>query len=88
MTEQFVVHIVREAFYHVFLIVGPLLLVSLVVGLIISVFQAATSISEQTLTFVPKLIAVFVAMVILLPFMITTMKTFLVEIINIIPTLK
>lgn len=83
-----VMQIIRDAFYYVMLIVGPLLLVSLIVGLIISIFQAATSISEQTLTFVPKLLAVFVVIVLLLPYIISTMKTYAIEIINIIPTLK
>jgi flagellar biosynthetic protein FliQ len=72
--------IVRDAFYYVLLVVGPLLIVSLVVGLIISIFQAATSISEQTLTFVPKLLAVFLVIVLLLPFMISSMKTFTLQI--------
>ncbi len=83
-----VVSIVREAFYNVMIVVGPLLLVSLVVGLIISIFQAATSISEQTLTFVPKLIAVFVTTVLLLPFMMNALKTYTIEMIKMIETLK
>ncbi len=84
MSEEFVIQIVRDAFYYIIIIVGPLLLVSLVVGLIISIFQAATSISEQTLTFVPKLIAVFVVIVLLLPYMINSMKTFTYEIFRLI----
>jgi flagellar biosynthesis protein FliQ len=87
MSDMFVVDIVREAFYYVLIICGPLLLASLVIGLIISVFQAATSISEQTLTFVPKLIVVFVVSVVMLPFMISNMKTFTIQLFNIIPTL-
>jgi flagellar biosynthesis protein FliQ len=88
MTEQMIVQIVREAFYYVLIICGPLLLVSLVIGLIVSIFQAATSISEQTLTFVPKLIAVFLVTVIILPFMMSNMKDFTIELVNLIPTLK
>jgi flagellar biosynthetic protein FliQ len=84
MTEEFVIQIVRDAFYYIIIIVGPLLLVSLVVGLIISIFQAATSISEQTLTFVPKLIAVFIVIVLMLPYMINAIKTFTIEIFRII----
>lgn len=84
MTDQFVIQIVRDAFYHVILLVGPLLTVSLTIGLTISIFQAATSISEQTLTFVPKLLAVFGTLVLVLPFMISTMKTFTVNIMNFI----
>lgn len=79
MSDQMVMSIVRDAFYYVVLICGPLLLVSLVIGLVISIFQAATTISEQTLTFVPKLIAVFIVTVLLLPFMIGTLKTFTIE---------
>jgi flagellar biosynthetic protein FliQ len=84
MTEEMVITIVRDAFYNVILVVGPVLLVSLVVGLMIAIFQAATSISEQTLTFVPKLIAVFLVIVIMLPYMISTIKTFTREIMNMI----
>ncbi len=88
MTEQMVVQLVKDAFYYVLLISGPLLLVSLIVGLIISIFQAATSISEQTLTFVPKLIAVFIVSVLVMPFMLQNMKTFTIEIIKMIPNIK
>lgn len=84
MTEEFVVQIVRDAFYYIMIVVGPLLLVSLVIGLVISIFQAATSISEQTLTFVPKLIAVFVVIVLMLPYMLTALKTFTIEIFRMI----
>jgi len=88
MTDQLVIQIVRDAFYYLILICGPLLLVSLILGLIISIFQAATSISEQTLTFVPKLIAVFLVTVIILPWMISNMKTFTIAIIKMMETLK
>ncbi len=88
MTDQMVVSIVRDAFYYVIIVCGPLLLVSLLVGLTISIFQAATTISEQTLTFVPKLIAVFLISVLILPYMLTNLKTFTVELINMIPQLK
>lgn len=79
MSDQQVISIIRDAFYYVVIIVGPLLLVSLIVGLIISIFQAATTISEQTLTFVPKLIAVFLVTVLLMPYMISTLTDFTIE---------
>ena len=88
MTDVMVVSIVRDAFFYVIIVCGPLLLVSLVVGLIISIFQAATSISEQTLTFVPKLIAVFTVTVIILPFMMSNLKTFTIQMMKLIPTLN
>ena len=54
-----------EALYLVIKVAAPILLVSLVVGLIISIFQTVTSIQEQTLTFVPKIIAVFFTLIVL-----------------------
>ena len=58
MTQQQVIDIMKEALFLVIECAAPLLLVSLIVGLIISIFQTITSIQEQTLTFVPKLIAI------------------------------
>ncbi|MBS1537209.1 MAG: flagellar biosynthesis protein FliQ [Bacteroidetes bacterium] len=88
MTDATVIQIVRDAFYYVLIIAGPLLLLSLVVGLLISIFQAATSINEQTLTFVPKLVLVFVVTVLSLPFMLSNIKTFTLSLFNMIATLK
>lgn len=62
ITEGQVLDIAQEAIYLIIICSAPLLLVSLVVGLIISIFQTVTSIQEQTLTFVPKIIAVFLGM--------------------------
>ena len=64
ITEGQVLDIARDAIYTIIITSAPLLIVSLVVGLIISIFQTVTSIQEQTLTFVPKIIAVFVALMI------------------------
>lgn len=83
-----VLNIVRDSFYYVLLISGPILLVSLIVGLLISIFQAATTISEQTLTFVPKIIAVFATVVLLVPFIIQKLKLFATQIISMISILK
>lgn len=88
MTEEMVVAIVRDAFYYVLLISGPLLLLSLIVGLAVSIFQAATSISEQTLTFAPKILAVFIVSVLVMPFMLSNLKTFTIELFRLIPTLN
>jgi flagellar biosynthetic protein FliQ len=63
MTEQMVVYLFREAFYTTLLVSAPMLLISLIVGLLIAVFQAATSIQEITLTFVPKIIVVAIVAV-------------------------
>ncbi len=64
MTEGQVLDIAREAIYTIIICAAPMLLISLVVGLIISIFQTVTSIQEQTLTFVPKIVAVFVGLII------------------------
>ncbi len=82
MTDQTVMEIVRIALYYCIIIVGPILLVSLLVGLVISIFQAATSISEQTLTFVPKLLAIFLVVLLLMPYLLGNMKDFTIELIN------
>ena len=59
MTEGQVLDIARQALYTIILCSAPLLIISLVVGLVVSIFQTVTSIQEQTLTFIPKIIAVF-----------------------------
>ncbi len=87
MSDQMVISIIKDAFWHVMLICGPLLLVSLLIGLVISIFQAATSISEQTLTFVPKLLAVFIVTVLILPFIIGTLKTYTINMFKMIETM-
>lgn len=84
MTDQMVTEIAGKAFYYIMIVSGPILLVSLIVGLIISIFQAATSISEQTLTFVPKVITVFLVTILIFPFMISSMKTFTIEMFSMI----
>lgn len=87
MSEVFVVHLLREAFYTVFLLAGPILIVTMVVGLIISIFQAATSIQEMTLTFVPKAIIVAVVLVLTLPWMFDIMISFTQQIFTEIPSI-
>ena len=64
MTEGMVLDILREALFNVIICSAPILLISLVVGLVISIFQTVTSIQEQTLTFVPKIISVFLGIII------------------------
>jgi len=85
MTEEFIVHLFREAFYTVMLVSAPTLLVSLIVGLIISVFQAATSIQEATLTFVPKMIVMAVVIVLTLPWILDVLISFTVNLFGQIP---
>lgn len=68
-----------EALYLVIKVAAPILLVSLVVGLIISIFQTVTSIQEQTLTFVSKIIAVFFALIVLGHWMLNEMTQFMIR---------
>jgi flagellar biosynthetic protein FliQ len=64
---------------------APLLLVALIIGLVVSIFQAATSINEQTLSFIPKLIGVFIALVLAGPWMLTIMTDYMRGILTGIP---
>ena len=79
MTQGQVLDIVRDTIYNIIICSAPLLLVSLVVGLIVSIFQTVTSIQEQTLTFVPKIVAVFLGMLIFGAFILTTMTDYMTE---------
>ena len=67
MTEVMVVEIGKDAIFTLLLVVGPLLLVAMIIGLLISLFQTLTQIQEMTLVFVPKILFVFLALVFLLP---------------------
>ena len=71
MTPQSVLTICQQALYVTLVLSAPLLLVALVVGLVVSILQAATQINEMTLSFIPKLIAMVAALVIAGPWMIT-----------------
>ena len=71
MSQGQVIGLIREAIYVTLLIAGPVLLVGLITGLLVSIIQTATSIQEQTLTFVPKVIAISLILIILGPWMLT-----------------
>jgi len=76
LTETAVIALGREALITVLLVAGPMIGLGLLVGLVISIFQATTQIQEQTLTFVPKIVAVLVAGVVFGPWMLRTMIEF------------
>ncbi|MBP7336427.1 flagellar biosynthesis protein FliQ [Niveispirillum sp.] len=76
MNEAEAIEIVRDALFTTIIVSLPLMLIALVVGLAISLFQALTQLQEQTLTFVPKILIMFTAMVFLLPFMNGHLRTF------------
>lgn len=79
MTIDEVTAISSTALYLIIKTAAPVLLVSLVIGLLISIFQTATSIQEQTLTFVPKIVAVFVALMVLGHWMLNNMSGFMTD---------
>ena len=87
MTPQSVVTIGQQALTVMLLLAAPLLLTSLVVGLIVSVLQAATQINEMTLSFIPKLIAISVALMIAGPWMLKLLISYTHELFDSIPTL-
>lgn len=77
MTEGQVLDIASEAIYTIIICGAPMLIISLVVGLIISIFQTVTSIQEQTLTFVPKILAVFIGMIIFGSWILTNLTEYM-----------
>ena len=87
MTPQMVVSIGREALMLTIMVSGPLLLFGLVVGLAISIFQAVTQIQEMTLTFIPKILAVALALLVFLPWMINLLTDFANHMFALIPQL-
>lgn len=87
MTPTTVIDIGRQAVEVTLMISAPLFIAALVTGLLISIFQAATQINEATLSFVPKLIVVFITMVVAGPWMLTTLIDFIRRLYGSIPTL-
>ena len=77
MTEVQALDFAREAIWTVLKVGMPIMLIALVVGLIIALFQALTQIQEMTLTFVPKIIVVFLALLVFLPFILDSMQVFM-----------
>ncbi|PLZ00670.1 flagellar biosynthetic protein FliQ [Burkholderia sp. WAC0059] len=86
MTPEYVMTLAHEAMYVTLLLAAPLLLVSLVVGLIVSLFQAATQINEATLSFIPKAIAIAVTLVLIGPWMLTTILDYMRHVFTNIPS--
>jgi flagellar biosynthetic protein FliQ len=87
MTIGFAVQLLRGGVLQTLLIAAPLLAIGMVVGLIVSIFQATTSIQEQTLSFVPKIIAILGALVLLGPWIMASMVQFTVRLLGKIPEL-
>ncbi len=87
MNPDLVIHYGKEALEMILMLSLPMLMVALVVGVVISLFQAVTQIQEMTLTFVPKIIAVFIAMVVAAPWMVETLVSYTRRLFEAIPGL-
>ena len=79
MTQEAVLDIASDAIWTIIVASGPLLLVSLIIGLIVSIFQTVTSIQEQTLTFVPKVLTVFVTLMICGSWILDNISGFMID---------
>ena len=87
MTPEFVINIGRQAIETTLMVAAPMLITALVIGLIISVFQAATQINEQTMTFIPKIVGVFVALLIFAPWILQKLTAFIAMIFDQLPNI-
>lgn len=76
MSEEFVIGLAGQAIYTVLKVTAPMLGLGLIVGLLVSIFQATTQIHEQTLAFIPKIIAVFLAVLLFGPWILNTLVDF------------
>lgn len=87
MNAETVMSLTYQAMKMVLIVAGPLLFVTLVVGLLVSVFQAATQINEMTLSFIPKLLAVALTLVVLGPWLLGMMTDYIRQILDQIPSM-
>jgi flagellar biosynthetic protein FliQ len=87
MTPESVMTLGRQAMEVTLMVAAPLLLVALVIGLVVSIFQAATQINEATLSFIPKLVGIFIALVVAGPWMLSIMLDYMRQVFTSIPGL-
>ena len=87
MDEASILEIGRSGIWVALKLAGPIMLAGLLIGLLIALFQALTTIQEMTLTFVPKILVIFAALIFFLPFMMTTLKKFTQQLYSLIVTL-
>ncbi len=87
MTDGEVIDIARDSVWVLLQVAGPLMIIALVVGLAVAIVQALTQIQEMTLVFVPKIAAIFVALILMLPFIGAVLAGFMHRIIDRIATL-
>lgn len=82
MTEEIVLGIGSEAIKTTIYLAGPMLLAAMVIGIVVSVLQAITQVNESTLTFIPKMVAVIVVLVVMAPWMLEVMQTYTAHVIQ------
>jgi flagellar biosynthetic protein FliQ len=85
MSFGYAIYLVRSSIFQILIMAGPVLLVGLVTGLVVSIVQATTSIQEQTLTFVPKIAAILLAIAFFGPWMSASMVQFTIQLFEQIP---
>lgn len=87
MENEFAIEVVNQAIKVTLMLSAPMLIGALVVGILVSIFQAVTQINEQTLSFIPKILVIVVALVIFSPWMMETLVTYTQDLITSIPEL-
>ncbi len=87
MTPESVMTMGRQAVEVMLMVAAPLLLVALAIGLVVSIFQAATQINEMTLSFIPKLVGIFIALVVAGPWILSVMTEYMRHMLTSIPSL-
>ncbi|MBB5608709.1 MULTISPECIES: flagellar biosynthesis protein FliQ [unclassified Janthinobacterium] len=87
MTPESVMTMGRQAMEITLMVAAPMLLVALIIGLLVSIFQAATQINEATLSFIPKLVGIFIAMIVAGPWMLSVLVDYMRQILSGIPSL-
>jgi flagellar biosynthesis protein FliQ len=88
MTQQLAIELCKQAIYTTLLISAPMLIAGLVVGIIISVLQAVTQIHEMTLTFIPKILAVVIVMILALPWIMNLLISYTQDLFNLMAGLR
>jgi flagellar biosynthesis protein FliQ len=87
MTPESVMTMGRQAMEITLMVAAPMLLVALIIGLLVSIFQAATQINEATLSFIPKLVGIFIAMIVAGPWMLSVLVDYMRQVLSGIPSL-
>jgi flagellar biosynthesis protein FliQ len=85
MSQDLIIQIFRDVLKTTLILMAPALMVSIAVGLLVSIFQAATQIHEMTLVFVPKILAIAACMMVLFPWMVNLMTTYTINLFSNIP---